>query len=160
MKTLLRPKAVKLLEPLETIEQQIFMNLVHAHVRQHPELALMFAVPNGARTGMRQAIKLHREGMRAGIPDICLPIARGGYVGWWGELKRKKTGYLSTQQKEIISALRVQGHWACWHRGADEMFADLLWYLSLPHTVIFSNVKGYRPERARRPIYAQTEGAE
>jgi|GEM_PF-6921517 hypothetical protein len=145
-------------EPLETVEQQIFINLVNAHKRRYPELWLLYAIPNGGNRSVTEALRLKREGVKCGIPDICLPVARGGYHAWYGELKRKRSGHLSDDQQEVIEALRIQGHWAGWHRGADEMFADLIWYLSLPATKPDTGLlDAIRPERNRRPIIHRSE---
>ena len=147
-----------IVEPLETVEQQIFVNLVNAHKFKYPELWLLYAIPNGGNRSVTEALRLKREGVKCGIPDICLPVARGGYFAWYGELKRKKSGSLSNDQQEVIESLRVNGHWAAWHRGADEMFADLLWYLSLPATQITGeSLNSLRPERNRRALINRKE---
>lgn len=52
-----------------------------------PELALMFAIPNGGKRSKATAARLKAEGVRAGIPDICLPVARGEYHGLFIEMK-------------------------------------------------------------------------
>ena len=52
-----------------------------------PELALMFAIPNGGKRNKATAGKLKAEGVKAGVPDICLPVANGKYHGLWIELK-------------------------------------------------------------------------
>jgi len=56
-----------------------------------------FAVPNGGVRNIREASRLKGEGVRPGVPDICI-IARSGYVGFL-EVKTK-TGKLSPAQKE------------------------------------------------------------
>ena len=56
-----------------------------------PELALMFAIPNGGHRHPATAAKLKAEGVKAGIPDICLPVARRwrdmDFHGLWVEMK-------------------------------------------------------------------------
>jgi hypothetical protein len=34
------------------------------------------------------AAKLKAEGVRAGVPDLCLPVARKGHTALWIEMKR------------------------------------------------------------------------
>lgn len=51
-------------------------------------LELLFSVPNGARTSFSVAKRLKAEGLRAGVPDLILPVARGGYHGLYVEMKR------------------------------------------------------------------------
>ena len=54
-----------------------------------PELALMFAIPNGGKRHVAVARKLKAEGVKAGVPDICLPVARGPWHALYIELKHK-----------------------------------------------------------------------
>lgn len=76
-----------------------------------PELGLMFHVPNGGSRNRIEAAKLKRQGVRAGVPDICLPVARGGFHGLFVELKygRNKA---TDRQTAWLNALRSQGYLA------------------------------------------------
>lgn len=77
-----------------------------------PELSLMYAVPNGGHRDIRVAAKLKAEGVKPGVPDICLPVARGGFHGLYIELKRRKGGRVSPEQMLWIEALMREGY-AC-----------------------------------------------
>lgn len=55
--------------------------------KRPPELALMFAIPNGGYRHPAAAAKLMAEGVKAGVPDVCLPVPRGEYHGLWIEMK-------------------------------------------------------------------------
>jgi hypothetical protein len=82
---------------------------------QYPELAWYFAVPNGTRTTMAIARKIKEEGVKRGVPDTCLPIARGGYHSLYIEMKSPGE-YPRPEQREWLSALKDQGHYtACCH---------------------------------------------
>lgn len=72
-------------------------------------LAALFAVPNGARVTPSVASRLRKEGMRAGIPDVLLPVPADGYAGLAVELKTS-TGQASKDQRAWHSALRAMGH--------------------------------------------------
>lgn len=74
-----------------------------------PELHLLFAVPNGGRRSARAGADLKREGLKPGVPDLCLPIARGGYFGLWIEMKTPK-GRVSAEQAEWHANLVAQNH--------------------------------------------------
>lgn len=74
-----------------------------------PELALLFAIPNGGERHPAVAAKLKAEGVKRGVPDICLPVACGVFHGLYVELK-SATGRASGEQRGWIDALRVQGY--------------------------------------------------
>lgn len=107
---------------------------------RHPELHLLFAIPNGAAlasksTGRRgrfsrQAMKLRAEGLRPGVPDLCLPVPRGKYHGLFIEMKRTKGGTLSAEQREWLASLTVQGYCAIRCNGWLEARAAILQYLT------------------------------
>lgn len=76
------------------------------------ELDLMHAIPNGGKRDIRVAVKLKEEGVKAGVPDICLPVARGEKHGLYIELKRRKYGRLDSDQAKWLEALMREGY-AC-----------------------------------------------
>ena len=76
----------------------------------HRELVLMYAIPNGGKRDIRVALKLKEEGVKPGVPDICLPVPRGGKHGLYIELKRRKYGRVSSDQLEWLEALMRQGY--------------------------------------------------
>lgn len=55
-----------------------------------PELTWMFAIPNGGQRHIAVAAKLKAEGVKAGVPDICLPVPRKGFGALYIELKAGK----------------------------------------------------------------------
>lgn len=89
----------------------------------------MFHIPNGGSRNKIEAAKLKRQGVRAGVPDIFLPAARGGYHGLFIELKRQTGGKVSREQEEMIKALRAQGYRAEVCRGWDEARETIQRYL-------------------------------
>ena len=74
-----------------------------------PELMLLHAIPNGGHRHIQVARRLKAEGVKAGVPDLCLPVARGGWHGLYIELKTA-TGRLSAEQGEWLTALETQGY--------------------------------------------------
>lgn len=77
--------------------------------RQWPELELMYAIPNGARTSITVAKRLKAEGLRKGMLDVHLPVARRGYIGLWIEMK-VKGNKLTPEQERKADLLRLNGH--------------------------------------------------
>ena len=80
----------------------------------------MYHIPNGGSRSKSEAGHFKAEGVKAGVPDICLPVARSGYHGLYIELKRVKGGRVSTAQQGWIAALRDQGYYACVCKGWDD----------------------------------------
>lgn len=81
-----------------------------------PELRLFHAIPNGGHRARRTAARLKAEGVRAGVPDYCLPVARGGFHGLYIELKTN-AGRLSPEQHQWMVALTSEGYLAVMCRG-------------------------------------------
>ncbi len=99
-----------------------------------PELALLFHIPNG---GTRDAIEgkhLKQAGVKRGVPDLCLPVARGAYHALYIELKTD-IGRTTMEQQWWGERLNSQGNmWQACH-GWEAAIATLEWYLSLPGKV-------------------------
>lgn len=78
---------------------------------RYPELSLLHAIPNGGKRNAREAARMKQEGVKAGVSDIFLPVARGGYHGLYIELKAEK-GTLSDKQKWWIEETTKQGYYS------------------------------------------------
>ena len=46
----------------------------------------------------------------AGVPDLCIPIAKKGCNGLYVELKNGKAGKVSDNQQTIMSKLQNEGY--------------------------------------------------
>jgi hypothetical protein len=99
--------------------------------RRYPELALMFAVPNGGLRNKVVAKKLKAEGEKAGVLDVWLPVARGGWHGLVIEMKSKK-GKVEPKQKWWIENLTVQKYMVVVCYSFDEAMVTLKAYLDFP----------------------------
>ena len=77
--------------------------------RKYPELKLLYHCPNGELRDKATAAKLKEAGVKAGIPDLHLPVSRGGAVSLYIEMKTA-TGSLSTRQVEVIQWLRDENN--------------------------------------------------
>lgn len=96
-------------------EQSAFYRWTVYQRGRFPDLAMIYAIPNGAKLsgspGRRAAqwARLEKEGVRKGIPDYCLPVARGGFHGLYIELK-SGNGRATPEQREWCIELRQQGY--------------------------------------------------
>ena len=74
-----------------------------------PELALLHHIPNGGSRDRVEGRHLKQQGVKAGVPDLCLPVARCGYHGLYIEMKTE-SGRLTKEQKWWNGRLREQGY--------------------------------------------------
>jgi hypothetical protein len=109
-------------------------------VDKYPKLRWMFAIPNGGLRDMRTAVNLKAEGVKAGVPDIFLPIVvrmprmiQGSvtidvYSGLFIEMKVKKNK-TSKEQDEYIEYLKDAGYYCVvcytWSVARDAIIAYL-----------------------------------
>ena len=117
--------------PTEHEEQVALFQWAEAHEEEYEELKLLFAVPNGGYRPMTTAAMLREEGVKAGVPDACLPVARGRFHSLWLELKRSDhSNHPTPAQAEWIERLRGYGHMAVVCYGAGEAINAIETYLN------------------------------
>jgi hypothetical protein len=94
-----------------------------------PRLRLLYAIPNGGLRSKAVAGKLKSEGVRSGVPDLCLPVAVRELHGLYLEMKAER-GRVSAEQREWLEALAAAGYAACVTHGWDTARAAISIYLS------------------------------
>ena len=83
--------------------------------RQWPELALLHHIPNGGTRDAVEAKHLKQQGVKPGVPDLCLPVPRGQYHGLYIEMKTE-SGHTSGKQEWWGERLQAQGYvWRVCH---------------------------------------------
>ena len=106
----------------EAHEQEFLFKWIAFARGAHPDLDLLFHIPNGGSRNRLEAANLKRQGVKAGVPDLCLPVARGGFHGLYIEMKYGKNKP-SENQKQWLSDLRKQGYAAevcySWEQAAE-----------------------------------------
>ena len=122
------PKVAKVKVPVPTEHQE--QAAVIAWCDQHRETKHIFAIPNGCHKSMPSAAKFRREGLRKGIPDLMVPVARSGFHGLFIEMKRTKGSVTSAEQLAWFSVLRREGYAAYACKGAADAIAVIELYLS------------------------------
>ena len=105
------PARVRVYASSEHNEQVALFQWAALHAGRYPELGLLFAVPNGGKRDKLVAMQLQREGVKPGVPDLCLPVPSAGWHGLFIELKwgRNTT---TDKQNEWLERLREQGYLA------------------------------------------------
>ena len=119
---------------LEAVHQERLFQMAALHEWKHPELAFLFAVPNGGYRAKATAAAMKRQGQKAGVPDCFLPVPRGPYHGLWIEMKRLRSGTMTEEQRLWQTFLLSQGYWAVLCRGTDAAWHEIMAYLALPQS--------------------------
>jgi hypothetical protein len=115
----------------ETEEQAALFKWAALIGKRYPEYSLLYAIPNAGKRGAKARGDMLRTGLRAGVPDICLPIPRGPYGALYIEMKRlgKKP---TREQADWIAKLRSAGNYVRVAYNWDEAKKTITRYLSLP----------------------------
>ena len=116
-------------ERTEDEEQEFLFSWAALQEGKYPELALMYAVPNGAYRPIQTGRRLKATGVKAGVPDVCLPVPRCGFHGMYIEMKRAKGGNTSVYQRKWIIELYRQGYYAVVAHGADDAIKIITAYM-------------------------------
>ena len=112
----------------EDSHQEAIFNWCAYQLGRYPELELLHHVPNGGKRDAAMARALKRRGVKAGVPDLVLPVARGGYHGLYIELKDVKNKPTEAQ-KWWLGKLEEQGYYTTVCYGWQEAVTVLCGYL-------------------------------
>lgn len=115
--------------PTEAEEQATLFSWAAMNSARNPELKLMFHIPNGGARKPSEAARFKAEGVKPGVPDIFLPVARAPFHGLFIELKRQRSGKLSDHQKKWLNDLNREGYLAEVAYGWQEAAELILDYL-------------------------------
>ena len=94
----------------EHLEQKAFFTWLDFQNFKGIELA--HAIPNGGARHPAVAAKLKAEGVKAGVPDVAWPVARGGFIGLAIEFKHGD-GNPTKEQRARIDKLQQEGWCVC-----------------------------------------------
>lgn len=97
--------------PTESQEQSAFVAWMRL---QHP-MHRVIAIPNGGLRNIITAVRMKKEGVQKGVPDLFIPS-----LNLWIEMKRQKGGRVAVEQSDWIEYLKFH-HYKCRVcNGADE----------------------------------------
>lgn len=123
------PRNAAIPAPLERVDQKNLIRWARMERGAHPELRWLYHIENERKRTAAQAREAMEMGMNPGAPDLCLPVARGGFHALYIELKREKGGRLSQNQKEWRQGMRDEGNCALVCYGFEEAREAILAYL-------------------------------
>lgn len=103
----------------EATEQEALITWCRIFESRYPELEMIYHVPNGGSRNRIEAANLKRQGVKAGVPDLCLPVPENGYHGLYIEMKfgKNKT---TKDQEEWLKRLSQYGYKTAVCYGAEE----------------------------------------
>lgn len=111
----------------------------------YPELAYIWHTPNGGGRSALEGAMMKRLGALAGVLDLTLPVPRGGYHGYYLELKVKPND-LTESQKKMVAFLESQGYYVAviydyWAYASDDIQAYLCGERIRPGSIIVKDTK-------------------
>ena len=124
-----KPKGQQTL-PTEGDEQATLFTWAGMQKAKYPELRLLFHIPNGGSRRPVEAARFKAEGVKAGVPDLFLPVPSGSWHGLFIELKRQKGGRVSDKQRQWLTDLEREGYRAELAFGWKDAAEIILDYLS------------------------------
>ena len=93
-------------------------------------VAPVYAVPNEGRRTPRTGKRMKDQGLRAGVPDLCVPLARGGFHGLYIEVKTD-SGRVAPAQRVWLDWLTDHGYLATVCRSVEDIVGCVVEYLEL-----------------------------
>lgn len=118
--------------PTESDEQEFVFKWARIQEIFDPRLELLHHIPNGGYRQKATAARMKAEGVKAGVPDLCLPVPAHGFHGLYIEMKKRDhSNGLSRLQRDWIENLRDQGYKAEVAFGADEAIKIICDYLMI-----------------------------
>ncbi|MCC7462109.1 MAG: VRR-NUC domain-containing protein [Gammaproteobacteria bacterium] len=101
-------------KPLEAAEQALFFRwLDQVKIGNQPLRPHCYAIPNGGSRHVLEAANLRRQGVTAGVPDICIDVPSGDRHGLRIEMKRlggKKPDALQVAQLNLRRDMGYEAH--------------------------------------------------
>lgn len=139
-----RPRTARKKARMCATEHQECVALNHwrlAHLRQLPELRNLILIPNGEerkseinKKGRRYSMgaqRLRDEGLEPGSSDYFLAVPRGGFHGFWIEMKAKD-GEKQPTQVEFGDRMISLGYQFAFLYGWEAASKAIVEYLNLP----------------------------
>jgi hypothetical protein len=112
----------------EESHQVALMAFCALEQKRYPELQLLFHIANGEQRSRITGARLKAAGVKAGVPDLLLPVGKRGFHSLYIEMKTE-IGIISNKQKYWIEKLTEQGNYVKVCRSWEEARDLLIWYL-------------------------------
>lgn len=114
----------------EHAEQSSLMKWCDLNQQKFPVLKSLFAIPNGGHRHIVTAMQMKAEGVKPGVPDLCLPYPSNGHHALYIEMKKRVGGRLSDDQKHWRDMLTEYGNLVVVCKGWEAAKDAILNYLT------------------------------
>jgi len=109
-------------------QQVALISWARSMAGQIPELKMLYANPLGGKRAIKTGKMLKAEGVRAGIPDLTLPVPSRGFHGMFIEMKYGRNTVTALQER-WIEKLREYGYYCPVCYSFEAARESILWYL-------------------------------
>jgi hypothetical protein len=99
------------------------------HIRAFYPDIIIAAIPNGGDRTASERVRLHSEGVLAGMPDLCVLEPKNGFHGLFVEMKTK-AGVVSEKQSAVGLQLNTKGYLCLVSRSAPDAIKIIEDYLN------------------------------
>ena len=141
----------------EDTEQIGVIEWANWNLNRHPELTLLFHIPNGGKRNATEAARFKAMGVKAGVPDLFLPVPKGGFAGLWIEMKYGKNKTTDNQVR-WLGMLQKMGYKTIVCYSGTEATQALEEYLTQTQTILCT-AEDTKPEK-RIAVYLSSEDKE
>jgi hypothetical protein len=112
----------------ESAEQTYLFQWAKLMENRYPELMYLYHIPNEGKRSSSYGAKLKREGLKSGVPDVCLPVPKDNYHGLYIEMKVGRNKPTENQQG-WLDALTALGYYTAVCYGCEEAIELIKKYL-------------------------------
>lgn len=127
-------KTPQLPVPTESVEQINLFRWAEWQQGAYPELKRLYHIPNGGFRNKATAGRLKAEGVKSGVPDLCLPVPHGGFHGLYVEMKRLRGNTTTKDQDDWLGFLKERGYFTAVCKGWEAAAKVILEYIKMPLT--------------------------
>lgn len=90
---------------------------------------LLFSIPNGGHRNILTAMRMKREGVISGVPDLFLSIGKNGFNGFYIEMKQGK-GKLTSNQETFFHQAKKHNYKCEVITSLDQFIREISFYLT------------------------------
>ena len=125
----------------EATEQRRIIAYCQSMSAYNEDYKMIYHIPNEGKRKERTGSNLKREGMKKGVPDLCIAVPKFNLHGLYIELKLDSKKKISEEQIEWIEDLRKRGYAATVCYGADEAMTLITAYINEDFDIFDENYR-------------------